>query len=119
MVFNIGSQQGNINNVARDQTINHGQHGNFVASQTVDFAVELSETLRRMGMDRAAGEADEVRQELAQPQPNREMISARLTRIAAAVTAIAGAESAARAPLLGLGQWLGDLGTPILRALGM
>lgn len=119
MVFNIGPQQGNINNVAGDQTINGGQHGNFVVSPAVESAVELSGTLRRMGMDRAADDADAVRHELGQPQPNREMISAHLTRIAQAVTTVAGAESAVHAPLVGLGHWLGALGAPLLGILGV
>ncbi|MEV6558491.1 hypothetical protein AB0M22_22465 [Nocardia sp. NPDC051756] len=118
MVFNIGSQQGNINNVGGDQTIYGGQHGNFVSGQVVEFAAELATTLRRMGMDRAAADADAVRHELEQPRPNRDGIVARLTRIASAVTAVAGAESAVHAPLVALAQWLGALGSPILGMLG-
>ncbi|WP_433734032.1 hypothetical protein ACQP0C_17990 [Nocardia sp. CA-129566] len=118
MVFNIGSQQGNINNVAGDQTIYGGQHGTFVSAQTVEFAVELAATLRRMGMDRAAAAADAVQHELEQPQPDREKISERLIRIARAVTAVAGAESAVHRPLVALAQWLGAFGSPILGMLG-
>lgn len=118
MVFNIGSQQGNINNVAGDQTIHGGQHGTFTATQTVDFAVELEATLRRLGMHRAADDAAAVQRELAQPQPDREQISARLTRIAQAATAVAGAATAVHGPLAALAQWLGALGAPILGLLG-
>lgn len=119
MVFNIGSQQGNINNVAGDQTIYGGQQGNFVSAQPVEYAVELADKLRRMGMDRAADDADAIQRELEQPQPNRESISTRLLRIAQAVTAVTGAAAAVHGPLVGLAQWLGALGTPILGLLGV
>lgn len=119
MVFNIGSQQGNINNVAGDQTIYGGQQGNFVSAQPVEFAVELADKLRRMGMEQAAADADAIGHELEQPQPDRESISARLLRIAQAVTAVAGAASAVHRPLVGIAQWLGTLGAPILGLLGV
>ncbi|MFI5501427.1 hypothetical protein ACIA5E_20390 [Nocardia asteroides] len=118
MVFNIGSQQGNINNVAGDQTIHGGQHGAFTATQTVDLAVELETTLRRLGLDRAADDAAAVQRELTRPQPDREQISTRLTSIAQATAAVAGAAAAVRGPLVALAQWLGGLGAPILGLLG-
>ncbi|RZI53794.1 MAG: hypothetical protein EOP16_00865 [Pseudonocardia sp.] len=118
MVFNIGSQQGNINNVAGDQTIYGGQHGTFVSAQAVEFAAELAATLRHMGMERVAADADAVHHELEQSQPDREKISVRLIRIAQAVTAVAGAESAVHRPLVALAKWLGALGSPILGMLG-
>ncbi|MFE9319477.1 hypothetical protein ACIHDR_07280 [Nocardia sp. NPDC052278] len=71
-----------------------------------------------MGMDRAATDADAVRHEPEKPQPDREAISARLIRIAQAVTAVAGAESSANRPLVALAQWLGALGAPALGKLG-
>ncbi|WP_067547983.1 hypothetical protein [Nocardia crassostreae] len=119
MVFNIGSQQGNINNVAGNQTIYGGQSGTFESTGPVQFAVELAEVLRRMGMDRAAADAEAVQRELTQPQPDREGIGARLTRIAQAVTAVAGAESAVHKPLVALARWLGAAGAPILALLGL
>ncbi|UGT42160.1 hypothetical protein LTV02_01645 [Nocardia yamanashiensis] len=117
MTFNIGSQQGNINNVGRDQTIYGGQHGTF--TQIQDSATELAETLRRLGLAQPAAEAEAVRRELAQPQPNRESIANRLTRIAQSMTAMAGAAAAVQAPLVALAHWLGGLGGPILLALGL
>lgn len=118
MVFNIGSQQGIINNVAGDQTIHGGQHGSFTTSHAVQCAVELAEALRGLGMNSAAADADKVRRELARPRPDRTDIASRLTRIARAVTAIAGAESAVHRPLVALAGWLGTMGTPILSMLG-
>jgi hypothetical protein len=119
VTFNIGSQQGFINNVAGDQTIHGGQHGSFANTRAVASAAELAEVLRRMGMDSAADDADAVRREVAQPRPDREHIAARLTRIAHAVTAVAGAESAVQRSLGALASWLGDMGAPILRILGL
>ncbi|GAB4584538.1 hypothetical protein [Nocardia sp. IFM 10818] len=119
MTFNIGSQQGNINNVAGDQTIYGGQHGKFESTGPVEFAVELADALRRMGLDRAAADAEAMQRELARPQPDRESISARLTRIAQAVVAVAGAESAVHKPLVALARWLGAAGAPVLALLGL
>ncbi|WP_067711379.1 hypothetical protein [Nocardia yamanashiensis] len=117
MTFNIGSQQGNINNVGRDQTIYGGQHGTF--TQIQDSATELAETLRRLGLAHPAADAEAIRRELANPQPNRESIAARLTRIAQTVTTVAGATAAVQGPLVALAHWLGTLGAPILLALGL
>lgn len=117
MTFNIGSQQGNINNVGRDQTIYGGQHGTF--TQIQDSAAELAETLRRFGLSQPAADAEAVRRETTQPQPNRESIAARLTRIAQAVSTVAGAGAAVHGPLVALAHWLGALGAPILLALGL
>lgn len=119
MVFNIGSQQGNINNVAGNQTIHGGQHGSFATAHLVESAVELASTLRRLGMDPAAVDAVEVQRELERAQPNRVHIASRLTRIARSVTAIAGAEAAVHRPLVALAGWLGALGAPILGILGL
>ncbi|MEV0708225.1 hypothetical protein [Nocardia aurea] len=120
MVFNIGSQQGNINNVAGDQTIHGGQHGTFVSAQAVEFATELAAALHRsVGMEQAAADADAVQNELRRPHPDRRSVADRLIRIARAVTAVTGMTAAVRTPLVGLARWLGELGTPIFAALGL
>lgn len=119
MVFNIGSQQGAINNVAGDQTIHGGQHVSFTTAEALASAGELARALRELGLTETAREADNVERELKQHTPNRERIAARLTRIAQTVTAVAAAGSAVHGPLVELARWLGALGSPVLRVLGL
>ncbi|MEU7893025.1 hypothetical protein AB0B45_09165 [Nonomuraea sp. NPDC049152] len=118
MVFNIGSQQGNINNVAGDQTIYGGQQA-FVAGRPTDWAARLAEALRGEGLRQEAAQAEAVQAELARPEPDRQAIAGRLTTIAQAVGAVAGAGTALREPLAALANWLGTMGAPILRLIGL
>ncbi|WP_020133373.1 hypothetical protein [Streptomyces sp. 351MFTsu5.1] len=127
MTFNIGSQQGNINNVAGDQTIHGGQHGQFAA--TADPRAMLG--VLRTELDRLALPPDVARQvntevesldaELASPAPDRPTMADRLVRITRLVTA-AGAAVTAGGTLAGaltsLAAWLGPIGDSVLRVIG-
>ncbi|MEU0947909.1 hypothetical protein ABZ379_35180 [Streptomyces canus] len=127
MTFNIGSQQGNINNVAGDQTIHGGQHGQF--AMTTDPRAMLG--LLRSELDRLALPPDVASQvntevasldaELASPAPDRTTMAQRLVRITRLVTA-AGAAVTAGGTLAGalssFAAWLGPIGDSVLRAIG-
>ncbi|MFD5400424.1 hypothetical protein [Streptomyces griseorubiginosus] len=127
MTFNIGSQQGNINNVAGDQTIHGGQHGQFATA--TDPRAMLG--VLRSELDRLALPPDVARQvntevesldaELASPAPDRPTMAERLMRITRLVTA-AGAAVTAGGTLAGaltsLAAWLGPIGDSVLRVIG-
>lgn len=119
MVFNIGSQQGAINNVAGDQTIHGGQHVSFTHPEATASAGELARALRTLGLGESARDADDIGRELRQRDPDRGRIATRLMQIARTVTAVAAAESAVHRPLVALAGWLGELGSPVLRVLGL
>lgn len=128
MGITIGNQQGGVvNNVAGDQHISGGQHGAVGAD--LDDARGALKQLRRE-IDRAAlppasnGEAqaqlEAAGRELAHPEPDRQAVAARLTRLAqvlSSVGALASAGTALGGPLVTLAGWLGALGAPILRLL--
>lgn len=127
MTFNIGSQQGNINNVAGDQTIHGGQHGQFAT--VVDPHAMLS--LLRSELDRLPlppdvgsrvnAEIASLGAELASPSPDRPTMAQRLVRITGLVTA-AGAVVTAGGTLAGVlssfAAWLGPIGDSVLRVIG-
>ncbi|MEV0532866.1 hypothetical protein [Kitasatospora sp. NPDC050463] len=129
MVFNIGNQQGGvINNVAGDQTVRGGLSGHFTADgQDVRVLVgDLRTAVERAQLPPVLApevrtELDALDTEVARPEPDREAVAGRLTRITRLLTS-AGALVAAGTGLLGplsaLAGWLGALGQPILRALG-
>ncbi|MBP0448162.1 hypothetical protein J5Y04_01190 [Kitasatospora sp. RG8] len=129
MVFNIGNQQGGvINNVAGDQTVHGGQSGHLtVDGQDVrDLVGELRTAVEQAQLPPAVApevraELDSLDAEVARPEPEREAVAGRLTRITRLLTS-AGALVAAGTGLLGplsaLAGWLGALGQPILHALG-
>jgi hypothetical protein len=126
--FNIGSQQGNINNVAGDQTIHGGQHGQF--AMTTDPRAMLG--LLRSELDRLALPPDVASQvnaevasldaELASPAPDRTTMAQRLVRIARLVTAAGGAVTASgtlAGALSSFAAWLGPVGASVLHAIGL
>ncbi|MDT0482929.1 MULTISPECIES: hypothetical protein [Streptomyces] len=127
MSFNIGSQQGNINNVAGDQTIHGGQHGQF--AMTTDPRAMLD--LLRSELDRLAlppevasqvnTEVASLDAELASPSPDRTTMAQRLVQITRLVTA-AGAAVTAGGTLAGalssFAAWLGPIGDSVLHAIG-
>lgn len=119
MVFNLGSQPGAINNVAEDRTDHGGQHVSFTDPEAIAAAGELARALRTLGLGESARDADAVGQELKQPTSDRRRIAARLMYIAQTVTAVVGASSAVRGPLVALARRLGTLGSPVLRILGV
>ncbi|MFF4031481.1 hypothetical protein ACFYZ2_17310 [Streptomyces sviceus] len=127
MTFNIGSQQGNINNVAGDQTIHGGQHGQF--AMTTDPRAMLG--LLRSELDRLELPPDVASQvhtevasldaELASPSPDRTTMAQRLVRITRLVTATGAAVTAGgtlAGALTSFAAWLGPIGDSVLRAIG-
>ncbi|WP_406221391.1 hypothetical protein [Streptomyces canus] len=127
MSFNIGSQQGNINNVAGDQTIHGGQHGQFAMATDPRAMLDLL----RSELDRLALPPDVASQvntevasldaELASPSPDRTTMAQRLVQITRLVTA-AGAAVTAGGTLAGalssFAAWLGPIGDSVLHAIG-
>ncbi|MGW6914361.1 hypothetical protein ACWGB8_11140 [Kitasatospora sp. NPDC054939] len=129
MVFNIGSQQGGVvNNVAGNQTVHGGQSGHLTADgQDVRHLVgDLRSAVDRAQLPPAVApavrsELESLDTEVAQPDPDREEVAGRLTRITrllASAGAFASAGTGLIQPITALAGWLGTLGQPILQALG-
>ncbi|GAA1387002.1 hypothetical protein GCM10009639_11490 [Kitasatospora putterlickiae] len=129
MVFNIGSQQGGVvNNVAGNQTVHGGQSGHLTADgrDVRDLVGELRTAVEQAPLPPAVApgvhsELDALDTEVARPEPDREEVASRLTRVTRMLTS-AGALVTASAGLIGpitaLAGWLGALGRPILQAIG-
>ncbi|MFC8435752.1 hypothetical protein [Streptomyces sp. NPDC057253] len=127
MSFHIGSQQGNINNVAGDQTIHGGQHGQFATATDPRALLGVLRTeLDRLGLPpdvahQVNTEVESLDAELASPSPDRPTMAERLVRITGLVTA-AGAAVTAGGTLAGaltsLAAWLGPIGDSVLRVIG-
>ncbi|MER7756145.1 hypothetical protein [Kitasatospora sp. NPDC097643] len=129
MVFNIGSQQaGVINNVAQDQHVHDGQSGaiSVGAPELTELLGTLREAVGREQLPPAvapqvAAELDAVGQEAAQPEPDREVVADRVTRVTRLLREAGAAVTAGTslfAALSGVAGWLGTLGQPILHLLG-
>ncbi|MFI6359733.1 hypothetical protein ACIBJF_45840 [Streptomyces sp. NPDC050743] len=128
MTFHIGSQQGNINNIAGDQTIHGGQHGTFhgAPQDPGELVVRLREALDRTALppDVAAKVRNEVaglNAAITSPTPDRPDAAdrlARITRILTSAGALTAAAGSVAGTLVALAQWLGSLGDPVLQALG-
>ncbi|MFK8848453.1 hypothetical protein [Streptomyces sp. Ac-502] len=126
MTFNIGSQQGNINNVAGNQTIHGGQHGDFTTASGPRALLGFLRTeLDRVGLPPviACQVNDEVASldaELGSPTPDRPTVAQRLVQITR-LLASAGAVVTASGPLAGVlssfAGWLGPIGDSVLRAI--
>lgn len=127
MTFHIGSQQGNINNVAGDQTIHGGQYGQFATATDPRAMLGVLRTeLDRLGLPpdvahQVNTEVESLDAELASPAPDRPTMADRLVRITRLVTA-AGAAVTAGGTLAGaltsLAAWLGPIGDSVLRLIG-
>ena len=127
MTFNIGSQQGNINNVAGDQTIHGGQHGQFATAMDPHAMLGLLRSeLDRLALppdvaSRVNAEVASLDAELGSPSPDRTTMAQRLVRITRLVT-MAGAAVTAGGTLAGalssFAAWLGPIGDSVLRAIG-
>jgi hypothetical protein len=130
MTFNIGSQTGGvISNVGRDQVVTGGQHGTAVTQADARSALEaLRALLHRPEAtplteeEQAAVEADltAIDADLAEPDPPRERIGERLTRLTTVLSqagALLGAGAALVGPLSTLAQWLGSAGVAVLQLL--
>ncbi|MFJ3789912.1 hypothetical protein [Kitasatospora sp. NPDC090091] len=129
MVFNIGNQQGGVvNNVAGDQTVHGGQSGHLTADgQDVRGLVgDLRTAVEQAQLPPAVApevraELDSLDTEVNRPEPNREVVAGRLTRITRMLTtagALAAAGTRLVGPISALAGWLGTLGQPILHLLG-
>ncbi|MFE6869190.1 hypothetical protein ACFVFS_21855 [Kitasatospora sp. NPDC057692] len=130
MVFNIGSQQGGvINNVAGDQTVHGGQRGHLTADgrDVRELVGELRAAVEREPLPPAVApevrsEIDALDTEVARPEPDREAVAGRLTRVTRLLTsagALVTAGTGLIGPISALAGWLGTLGRPILQALGV
>ncbi|QDQ09470.1 hypothetical protein [Streptomyces spectabilis] len=126
MTFNIGSQQGNINNVAGNQTIHGGQRGEFTAAPDPRALLGVLRTeLNRVGLppDTARQVNDEVVSldaELGSLTPDRPAVAQRLvqiTRLLASTGAVVTAGGALAGVLSSFAGWLGPIGDSVLRAI--
>ncbi|NNN30009.1 hypothetical protein HLK59_06470 [Streptomyces sp. S3(2020)] len=126
MTFNIGSQQGNINNVAGNQTIHGGQHGEFTtATDPRAMLGLLSSELDRLGLAphvarQVNGEVASLRAELDSPSPDRTTMAQRLVQIVSLVTtagAVVTAGGALAGALSSFAGWLGPIGDSVLHAI--
>jgi len=126
-VFNIGSQQGIVSNVAGDMTVYGGQHWNEgsavavreelaklrIAIHALDLDPALKATATRL-VEEADGQAHH-----AQPAP--EKIGSpieKLTRLLKDSGALVAAGAALINPLQGIGTLLGAAGQIIVRMIG-
>ncbi|MFE7558448.1 hypothetical protein [Kitasatospora sp. NPDC057500] len=130
MVFNIGSQQGGVvNNVAGNQTVHGGQTGRLTADgrDVRELVGDLRTAVEQAPLPPAVApevrsELDAVETEVARPEPDREAVAGRLTRVTRMLSsagALVTAGTALIGPLSALAGWLGTLGRPILQAIGV
>ncbi|WP_395293475.1 hypothetical protein ACF9IK_07620 [Kitasatospora hibisci] len=129
MVFNIGNQQGGVvNNVAGDQTVHGGLSGHLTADgrDVRSLVGDLRAAVEQAQLPPAVApgvraELDSLDTEVNRPEPDREAVAGRLTRITRMLST-AGDLAAAGAGLIGpisaLAGWLGALGRPIMHLLG-
>lgn len=125
MSFHIQSQSaGLINNVDGDQHITGGQSGTLTSLDTVrDAARILQQALAVAPFHETAAMrhyVDAIAAEIQRPVPDRRTVADRVRRLVDLVSAsapIASLGIAIAGPLRTLAEWLGDLGTPILRIL--
>ncbi len=126
MTFNIGEQHaGIVNNVGGNQSIQHGQHV-YEAPDPQELVRELRQQMARVGLPTqiaadAQARVDELESDLAAARPDRAAVASRLnrlTQILLSAGALASAGHALTRPLAALASWLGDLGTPIMQAIG-
>lgn len=126
MTFNIGSQQGNINNVAGDQTIHGGQHGDFTTvTDPRAMLGQLRSELDRLGLPpqvttQVDGEVASLGAELDSPSPDRTTVAERLVKIVRLVTtagAVVSAGGALAGVLSSFASWLGPIGDSVLNAI--
>jgi len=125
-VFNIGSQQGNVSNVAGNQTIYGGQQA--ILGVTTEIARQVSslrEALDSVELDPAVKEQadalmDEANRELAQPEPSLPKAARpieKLTDLLKDAGALTAAGAALVDPIRSIGSLLGAAGGAILSLL--
>jgi hypothetical protein len=126
VAFNIGSQHGNVSNVAGDVTVYGGQHYTALPADmirqelenihTIISAIELSPEVRKT----AAALLADAGRELGQPGCKAEKVARPVKRLAGLLNDI-GAISTAGAALIGslqaIASWLGPAGQAILHLI--
>lgn len=126
MTFNIGSQQGNINNVEGGQTIYGGQQGNFTTvSDSQALLGALRAEIDRMGLPpgiarQVSDEVASLDTELRSPAPDRPVVAQRLvriTRLLGSVGAVVTAGGALAGVLSSFAAWLGPIGDSLRQAI--
>ena len=126
VTFNIGSQHGNVSNVAGDMTVYGGQHytalpGDMIRQELENIhriisAIELTPEARK----KAAVLLADAGRELGQPGCEAEKVARPVKRLAGLLSDI-GAISAAGGALIGpfqaIASWLGPAGQAILHMI--
>lgn len=123
VVFNIGSQQGNISNIAGNQT-NYGDQNAYIAAPP-----EVLDALRQVGRhigdlpltpnDQTAARRDlqSLDQQMSTGQASREHVSGRLSRILATARnagAVITATSNLGSAITTIAKWLGPAGATLI-----
>ena len=120
VVFNIGTQQADVINVAGRDQYNQINTGNARALvQQLRDAVDDSQLPPQVAPEVRA-ELDAADHELAQPTPQPSNVGKRLARVAELLTSVGGVIGAGTpfgAPLLALSKVLGRWGEPLRRQL--
>jgi len=126
-VFNIGSQQGNVSNVAGNMTVYGGQHWSEDSAPAVREELErLRSAIRSLDLDptlkaTATRLVEEADGQAHQAQPAPERIGRpieKLTRLLKESGALIAAGAALINPLQGIGSLLGATGQIIIRMIG-
>jgi hypothetical protein len=126
VTFNIGSQHGNVSNVAGDMAVYGGQHYTALPADMIRqelenihriiSAIELSPKAR----NKAAALLADAGRELSQPGCEAEKVARPVKRLAGLLSDI-GAISAAGVALIGpfqaIASWLGPAGQAILHLI--
>ena len=125
-IFNIGSQHGNISNVAGDMTVHGGQ--TYVATAADMILPELAKLRRALSaVDLGPDVRESAREfltaagdELGQPHPDARRVARpleRLTSLLKEAGAIAAAGAVLIDPLQRIASWLGTSGQGILHLM--
>jgi hypothetical protein len=126
--FNIGSQQGNVSNVAGDMTVHGGQQ--YLAAPVDAVREELANLRLALSMIDLDPEVQrsvedlmtEAGQELDQPHPDKQKVARpieRLTSLLSDAGAVTAAGAALIDPLQRIASWLGASGQAILHILSV
>jgi hypothetical protein len=126
-VFNIGSQQGNVSNIAGDMTVYGGQHS--VVGATDAIAGELASVRRVLAehdldqtvREQADGLMEEADRELNGPEPDADKIAGpieRLTKLLKDSGVMLAAGAALVDPIRSIASLLGVAGRAILHLIG-
>lgn len=121
--FNIGSQQGNISNVAGDMSVHGGQQyvaapADLIRKELVKLRAALANADLDPGLQGRVGELlGDAEEELDKGRPDAQKVAGpmeRVTRLLKEAGAISVAGVALIDPLHRIASWLGDFGQGIL-----